>query len=165
MTRCFKRTHGCSSSLLSAISNSPLRGFNPPQRADCLESGSQGSAETGGYPHRECIEAGDGAGGAATTVIRDKSRQKRGVISAVWVTNCWTSGLNGLWARKTPNKEAWMRGKLGLSRHRSVEIIHLILTYWLKSESNSKGKLLSLEFIKGFVSVLPTLTNWFHMHY
>lgn len=66
MTRCLKRAHGCSSSLLSAISNSPLRGFNPPpaQRADCLESGSQGSEETGGYPHRECIEAGEGAGGA-----------------------------------------------------------------------------------------------------
>lgn len=51
---------------------------------------------------------GRGAGGPTATVIGDKSRQKRGVISAVWVTNCWTSGLNGLWVRKTPNKEARM---------------------------------------------------------
>lgn len=116
-------------SLLSAISNSLLRGFNPPpaQRAECLESGSQGLEETGGYPHRECIEAREGARGPTTMVIRDKSRQKRGVISAVWVTNCWTSGLNGLWMRKTPDKEARMWGELGLSRHRWVEIIHFTL--------------------------------------
>lgn len=70
---------------------------------------------------------GRGVGGPTATVIGDKSRQKRGVISAVWVTNCWTSGLNGLRVRKTPNKEARMWGELGLLRHRWVEIIHFTL--------------------------------------
>lgn len=44
-----------------------------------------------------------GAGRLNAGVIRDKSRQKHGVISAVWVSNCWTSGLN-VWWRGTPQQ-------------------------------------------------------------
>lgn len=110
--------HGRCSILPSAISNGPPRGFYPPaaQRADCLESGSQDSEETGGCPRRESMEAGERAWGGRAD---DHSNQrqvwtKAGVISAVWVTNCWTSGLNGLSGRKTANKEGRTQVELGL---------------------------------------------------
>lgn len=47
-----------------------------------------------------------GTGGADDHGNQRQAWTKAGVISAVWVTNCWTSGLNGLSWRKTADKEA-----------------------------------------------------------
>lgn len=46
---------------------------------------------------------GRGGGGLGS---QRQAWTKAGVISAVWVTNCWTCGLNGLSGRKTVDKEA-----------------------------------------------------------
>lgn len=61
------------------------------------------------------MEAGESAWGGADD--HGNQRQvwtKAGVISAVLVTNCWTSGLNGLSVRKTANKEGRTQAELGL---------------------------------------------------
>lgn len=63
---------------------------------------------------------GRGPGGWGGADDHSNQRQvwtKAGVISAVWVTNCWTSGLNGLSGRKTANKEGGTQVELGLLWH------------------------------------------------
>lgn len=117
--------------------------------------------ETGGYPHRDRIEAwGWGQGtddhGNQRQVKTKARRYFSGVgyqLLDVWV-KCFVGEENAQQRSTNVRRAGIIKAQMGWNNS-----LHIILIYWLWSESNSKGKWLFLEFIKGFVSVLPTLTD------
>lgn len=89
---------------LLTIANNLLRGFTPPSTKSCLlvQGGVPG---VGRDRWRSPQGVFVGAGRLNAAVIRDKSRQKRGVISAVWVPDCRVCGLNVRHKSKRRKKE------------------------------------------------------------